>query len=90
MDESEGHPVQNIWIDIPRVANTSKEKLNYDTQKPVALLERIIKTSSNEGDIVCDPFMGGGTTLEAAEKNNRKWSGIDVSPRAIDVRFKPL
>ena len=81
----EGTPVNCWWDDIKPLINWHKEKLGYPTQKPLALLERIIKASSNEGDVVLDPFMGGGTTLEAAEKNNRKWIGIDVSPRAIDL-----
>ena len=62
-----------------------KERLGYPTQKPKALLERIIKASSNEGDIVLDGFCGCGTALDAAESLNRKWIGIDISPIAISL-----
>lgn len=71
----------NVW-NIPGVFNMSKEYLGYPTQKPLALLERIIVASSNEGDLVLDPMCGGGTTLAAAQKLHRKWVGIDVSPLA--------
>ena len=83
LDESEGKPLQNIWTDISRIPNTSGERMGYATQKPVALLERIIKASSNEGDVVFDPFCGCATTLEAAHKLGRKWIGIDIAIHAI-------
>ena len=83
LDESEGKPLQNIWTDIPRIANTSRERMGYATQKPVALLERIIEASSNPGDVVFDPFCGCGTTMEAAERLNRKWIGIDIAIHAV-------
>ena len=67
---------------IPSINNMSKERCGYPTQKPQTLLERIIKASSNEGDVVLDPFCGCATTLVAAEKLNRKWIGIDVSPQS--------
>ena len=72
------------WNDIFKVG-TSKERTGYPTQKPLALLERIIKTSSNEGDIVLDPFCGCATTCVASEKLNRKWIGIDVSVKAYEL-----
>lgn len=81
---SEGAPMTDVW-DIPTMASTSKERLGYPTQKPEALLERIIKASSNEGDLVLDPFCGCGTTLAVASKLNRKFIGIDVSRMAVKV-----
>lgn len=83
LDESEGKVLQNIWTDIPRIGNTSAERLGYDTQKPLALLERIILSSSNPGDTVFDPFCGCATTLEAAHKLGRKWIGIDIAIHAV-------
>ncbi len=82
-EESPGIPLQNVWTDIPIVGG--EEKLGYPTQKPLALLERIIKASSNEGDIVLDPFCGCATACSAAERLNRKWVGIDISPKAVDL-----
>jgi DNA modification methylase len=78
LDEGEGQPVQDWWDDIGVIAAPAKERLGYPTQKPVALLERIIATSSNPGDIVLDPFCGCGTALVAAQKLDRKWIGIDT------------
>ena len=77
--------VQSVWIDIPRVANTSEERTGYPTQKPLKLLERIIKASSNEGDVVLDPFCGCATACVAAEKLSRQWIGIDISSSAEDI-----
>ena len=77
--------VQSIWTDIRRVANTSKERTGYPTQKPVALLERIIKASTNEGDVVLDPFCGCATTCVAAERLRRQWIGIDISEKAVTL-----
>lgn len=85
LDETEGKPLQNIWTDIPRISNTSSERLGYPTQKPEALLERIINASSNEGDVVLDPFCGCGTAIAAAQKLNRYWIGIDVTHLAIGL-----
>jgi site-specific DNA-methyltransferase (adenine-specific) len=86
-----GKPVDDVW-EIPKINNSSKERLGYPTQKPLALLERIIRASSNEGDVVLDPFCGCATTLEAAEKLNRNWMGIDIAIHAINkvvaVRLK--
>ena len=85
VDEAQGKPLQNIWIDVPRISNTSLERLGYPTQKPLALLERIIKASSNEGDLVLDPFCGCGTTVDAARRLNRRFVGVDISAFAVDL-----
>jgi site-specific DNA-methyltransferase (adenine-specific) len=90
LDEMKGKPVQNIWDDINSLGATEKEKLGYPTQKPEALLERIIKASSNEGDLVADFFCGCGTTIAAAQKLNRRWLGSDISHLAIKLISKRL
>ena len=77
------HP--DDWWKIQPIAPSAKERTGYPTQKPLALLERIIKASSNEGDIVLDPFCGCATTCIASEKLNRKWIGIDISHKAYDL-----
>ncbi len=84
LDEQPGVPLQDFWSDI-RLHGGSKERLGYPTQKPEALLERIITASSNPGDIVLDPFCGCGTALVAAQKLDRRWVGIDVTHLAIAV-----
>ncbi|MGA0613429.1 DNA methyltransferase [Paracoccus sp. KR1-242] len=84
-DESRGHAVQNLWDDIGPLSSQARERLGYPTQKPLALLERIIDASSNTGDVVLDPFCGCGTTLHAAHGLGRKWIGIDVSVQAMTV-----
>ncbi|MDR2172275.1 MAG: site-specific DNA-methyltransferase, partial [Planctomycetaceae bacterium] len=76
---------EDYWTDIPRLQGNSSERIGYPTQKPFTLLERIIKMASNEGDLVLDPFMGGGTTIAVADKLNRKWIGIDQSVQAVKV-----
>lgn len=82
----EGTPINDWWTDIPKITSpTDPEKLGYPTQKSLALLRRIIKTSSRPGDIVVDPFCGCGTTVVAAYELGRKWIGIDISPTAIRV-----
>ena len=81
-EESVGLPRRDVW-DISIIAGSSKERLGYPTQKPEALLERIIKASSNEGDVVLDPFCGCGTAIAAAEKLKRRWIGIDITHLAI-------
>ena len=73
----------NVWTDIPPINSQAKERLGYATQKPLALLERIIATSSNPGDVVLDPFAGCATTMEAAQKLGRRWIGIDIAIHAI-------
>jgi DNA modification methylase len=85
LDELQGKPIQNIWDDIEIVTAHSKEKISYPTQKPEALLERIIKCASNEGDVVLDPFMGGGTTAAVAERLGRQFIGIDQSAIAVKI-----
>jgi DNA modification methylase len=85
LDEMPGVPLQNLWTDMPGINNRSNEMLGYPTQKPVSLLKRIIAASTNEGDIVLDPFCGCGTTIEAAEECHRQWIGIDITHHAIDV-----
>jgi len=90
LDESKGTVVQTIWDDINPVNPISQELLDYPTQKPEALLERIIKASSNENDIVADFFCGSGTTLATAEKLGRKWIGSDLGKFAIHTTRKRL
>lgn len=90
LDERPGVAIQSIWDDISPMSPTSKERLGYPTQKPQLLLERIIRTSSNENDIVLDAFCGCGTTLEVAHRVNRKWIGIDISPTACRIVAKRL
>ena len=83
LDEQEGIPVDDFWDDIELVSGN--ESLGYPTQKPLALLERIIQASSNPGDWILDPFAGCGTTIAAAQKLNRKWIGIDITHLAISL-----
>jgi DNA modification methylase len=90
LDEMPGVAVQNDWDDILPLHAAHKEKLGYPTQKPVALLERILGASSNPGDVVLDPFCGCGTTVHAAEKLGRAWIGIDVTHLAIGLIEKRL
>jgi site-specific DNA-methyltransferase (adenine-specific) len=80
-----GIPLQDVWNDLRPLHNLSSERLGYPTQKPLTLLERILKASSNEGDIVLDPFCGCGTALHAAQKLNRNWIGIDITHLAISL-----
>jgi site-specific DNA-methyltransferase (adenine-specific) len=82
--EAEGPPLQDVWTDI-QVGPTSGERLGYPTQKPLALLERIIQASSNPGDVVLDPFCGCGTAVHAAQRLGRTWIGIDVTCLAIGL-----
>jgi DNA modification methylase len=85
LDEMPGVALQDIWTDIDPINSQAQERLRYPTQKPVSLLERIISASSNEGDLVLDPFCGCGTTVHAAQKLNRRWIGIDVTHLAISL-----
>ena len=82
LDEMKGRPIQALWDDIDAINSQSRERLAYPTQKPLALLDRIIRTSSNEGDIVLDPFCGCATACVAADRLDRQWVGIDLSPLA--------
>ena len=90
LDEQEGRPIDTLWTDIPPVNAMADERLGYPTQKPLALLDRIVKASSNEHDIVLDAFCGCGTAIVAAEKLRRQWIGLDVSPTACRVMAKRL
>jgi adenine-specific DNA-methyltransferase len=89
-DEYEGRKLGNLWTDIMPLGSGSDERIEYDTQKPEALLRRIILASSNPGDIVSDFFCGSGTTLAVAEKLGRRWIGSDLSKFAIQVTRKRL
>ena len=84
-DEYNGAPVGNIWTDIPYLSSGNAERVGYPTQKPLALLDRIIKASSHQGELILDPFCGCATTLIAAEKLQRRWLGIDLSAKAADL-----
>lgn len=87
----EGKLIEDWWNDIPAGGQISrKELLGYPTQKPEALLERIIRVSSNKGDLILDPFCGCGTAMSVAHRLNRKWIGIDISPTAISLIEKRL
>lgn len=85
LDEMPGVPVQNLWADLPLLNNRSDESLGYPTQKPEALLDRIIAASSNEGDVCLDPFCGCGTTIASAQRLKRRWIGIDITHLAISL-----
>ena len=82
---SGGTHVQDVITDIPPINSQAQERLGYPTQKPEALLERILRASSNEGDVVLDPFCGCGTTIQVAQKLNRRWVGIDITHLAINL-----
>ena len=90
LDEMPGVAAQNVWDDIRPLSGSETERLGYPTQKPQALMERIIKASSNEGDVVADFFCGCGTTIAAAQKLNRRWIGADISHLAIRLIQKRL
>ena len=89
-DESPGERLQSLWDDIPPISSQAQERLGYPTQKPRALLERIISAWSNPGDVVLDPFCGCGTAVDAAQKLGRRWIGIDVTHLAIGLIEKRL
>jgi site-specific DNA-methyltransferase (adenine-specific) len=86
LDEMPGKSVGDVWTDIDRIPNTSGERLGYPTQKPLALLDRIIEASSNSGDVVLDPFCGCGTAIASAQKLGRKWIGIDITHLSIALQ----
>lgn len=90
LDEYDGQPIENLWLDIYVINPMASERVDYPTQKPESLLERIIRTSSNEGDIVADFFLGSGTTTAVAEKLNRKWIGTDLGKFAIHTTRKRM
>lgn len=90
LDDMGGVELQDVWTDIPPLSAASKERLGYDTQKPEALLERIISASSNPGDVVLDPFCGCGTATVAAHRLDRRWIGIDVTTLAVGLMQRRL
>ena len=90
LDKMPGVILGNVWTDINPINSQAQERLGYPTQKPEALLERIIKASSNEGDLVLDPFCGCGTTVQVAQRLNRRWIGIDITHLAIGLIKKRL
>jgi site-specific DNA-methyltransferase (adenine-specific) len=83
LDESPGVPVTDVWDDLPPIHASAQERLGYPTQKPESLLERIIMSSSNEGDVILDAFCGCGTAISVAERLNRRWIGIDITHLAV-------
>ena len=85
LDEMPGQAVADLWTDISPINPRAKERVGYPTQKPLALLDRIIRASSNEGDMILDPFCGCATACIAAEKLQRQWVGIDISPKAAEL-----
>ena len=85
LDEQKGAPLGSVWSDLKPIQSQARERTGYPTQKPAALLERIIEASSNPGDLVFDPFCGCATTLVAADRLNREWAGIDLSPLAVKL-----
>jgi DNA modification methylase len=90
LDEMQGVAVCDDWNDIPSIQSQSKERLGYPTQKPEALLERIIKASSNEGDVILDAYCGCGTTVAVSQRLNRQWIGIDITYQSISLILKRL
>ena len=90
LDDMEGVALQDMFVDIPPISAASAERLGYPTQKPEALLERIILASSNEGDTVLDAYCGCGTTVAVAERLNRKWIGVDITYQSIALILKRL
>ncbi|WAB09831.1 DNA methyltransferase [Streptomyces phage TagePhighter] len=85
LDEQRGRPLGDVWTDIPPINSRAAERLGYPTQKPMVLLERIIELATKKGDLVLDPFCGCGTTVDAAQKLDRRWIGIDVTTLAVDL-----
>ena len=83
--DQQGKIPEDYWVNINMLHHIAKERLGYPTQKPLTLLERVIKTSSNEGNIVLDPFCGCGTALVAAHKLDRHWIGIDITHLAVNL-----
>jgi len=90
LDESKGMPAQDIWADVESLRSWMDERLGYQTQKPEALLERIVAASSNKGDLVLDPFCGCGTTVQVAQRLGRRWIGIDITHLAVGLIRKRL
>lgn len=90
LDKQKGKPIGDVWVDIPPINSQAQERLGYPTQKPIALLERILRANSNEGNVVLDPFCGCGTTIHAAQKLKREWIGIDITHLAVSLIEKRL
>lgn len=90
LDEMKGPALGDLWADVPPLTGSNAERLGYPTQKPVALLERILAASSNPGDVILDPFCGCGTSIDAAQRMGRQWIGIDVTFLAVDLIEKRL
>jgi len=90
LDEMQGTPITTVWDDIPPINSQAQERLGYPTQKPLALLERIISASSNPDEVVMDPFCGCGTAVHAAEKLGRQWIGIDITHLAVSLIEKRM
>jgi len=90
LDEQRGKPIGDVWTDITPLNSRAAERLGYTTQKPLALLARILAISSKEGDVVLDPFCGCGTTVDAAQRIGRRWIGVDITYIAIDLIEKRL
>jgi site-specific DNA-methyltransferase (adenine-specific) len=90
LDEMPGMPLQDTWTDISPINSQAAERLGYPTQKPMKLLERIIKASSNEGDVILDAYCGCGTTIDVANQLHRNWIGIDITYQSISLILKRL
>lgn len=90
LDEKQGKPIGSVWTDVERIGNTSSERLGYPTQKPEALLERIIQASSNPGDTVLDAYCGCGTTVSVAQRLGRQWIGMDITYQSIALILRRL
>jgi site-specific DNA-methyltransferase (adenine-specific) len=90
LNEQEGVPMGDVWTDIPPINSQAAERLGFPTQKPVVLMERILKAATNEGDLILDPFCGCGTTIDAAQRLGRRWIGIDITFIAVDLIEKRL
>lgn len=85
LDEQRGRPLDDVWVDIPPLNSQAKERIGYPTQKPMTLLDRILRLSSKPGDLVLDPFCGCGTTIESCERLGRRWIGVDLASKAVEV-----
>lgn len=90
LNAQKGIPLGDVWTDIPPLNSQARERLGYPTQKPLKLLDRLIRAASNKGDVILDPFCGCGTTVHAAQALDRRWIGIDISVHAIHVIEKRL
>lgn len=90
LDEQPGPVVGNVWTDISPLNSRARERLGYPTQKPEALLKRIVEASSNRGDVILDPFCGCGTAIAVAEKLGRQWIGMDISPTAVEIMLRRM